>query len=540
MGVFYRALDTRLDRTVGIKTLHTEFSVDAQLRERFINEAKALAKLNHPNICVLHDFFEDGEKLFIVMEYIEGETLSEIARQKGAISADKAVPVFRQILLALDYAHRKNIIHRDIKPSNIMVSQQGVVKVMDFGIAKIVGSSKQLTMTGRKVGSIPYMSPEQITQKNIDHRSDIYSLGITLYQVCTGRVPFDSTSDFEVMKAHLEDAPPPPRSIDANIPKGLEEVILKAIAKKPEDRYQTSIEMRDALAHLGGGSRDSVPELVDERTSVLTGEFEDMAGARGSKFRPVLWGSIAALVLAVAGVGYWMTRGDSSRPAIREPVVQSPPEDSSSQQAMATDTLTGHSELPPPPPTREPAQAVDSGGLLAMDDEREPPSGGPGSDEAVRHQVRVRVTPSGRFRIDDYGWWSTGGRIPPGPHRIEAMGPGFPIYRDDFYVGGDTSFTIDLNRWSSSFATGDLRASAKTADDDFPQCDIYINGGPVGSVPGFRQEVRAGLYEIEIKPPPGYRVDSMRYIGELFFNAAAVIRVPPGKRTFARYYLSRR
>jgi serine/threonine-protein kinase len=526
MGVFFKALDTRLDRTVGIKTLHTEFSVDSQLRERFVNEAKALAKLNHPNICVLHDFFEEQDKLFIVMEYIEGETLADLARRIGAIPADKIIPVFRQILLALDYAHRKSIIHRDIKPSNIMLSPQGVVKVMDFGIAKIVGSSKHLTMTGRKVGSIPYMSPEQITQKEIDHRSDLYSLGVTLYQLCTGRVPFDSTSDFEVMKSHLEDPPPPPRSIEPKIPKRLEDIILKSMMKKPEQRYQTALEMRDALAEMGGPSvRDSVPELVDDRTSVVTGEF-DMKKSPASR-RSLMIGLAAVVVMAVLGGGAALlfSGGESEQPAIAD-------------NSQATDTVAMDKELPPPPAQQQPQETVPASQAALA--EKAGSSASETSSGPAKYQVRADVRPSGRFRIDDMAWWSSSGRATEGSHKLEAMGPGFPIYQDNIYVSGDTSFAIDLAGAARDMALGDLRASAKTTSDEFPPCEIYVNGSLEGSVPGFRKELKAGLYEIELRPPQGYRVDSLEYLDDRFRGAKARVRVPVGKRTFAKFYLTKR
>lgn len=531
MGVFYRALDTRLDRTVGIKTLHTEFSVDPQLRERFINEAKALAKLNHPNICVLHDFFEDQDRLFIVMEYIEGETLSDLARRVGAIPSDQLVPLFRQILLALDYAHKKKIIHRDIKPSNIMLSGQGIVKVMDFGIAKIVGSSKQLTMTGRKVGSIPYMSPEQITQKDIDQRSDLYSLGITMYQLSTGRVPFDSTSDFEVMKSHLEAPPPPPREIEPKVPRKLEEIILKSIEKKPEERYQTAQEMREAIAGLGSAAmRDSVPELVEDKTSVITGEFETRKKDQKSK-RGLLMGIGAVVVVAAiaTAIALVMTGGKPEPP----PIVSLPPPDTTT----TLDTLAsqGGQTLPPPPPE---TQTEDRSNQTAQTEEQ-PPEESNESSGPTRHRIVVDVTPSGRFRLDNYGWWHTGGRIAEGPHQLEAMGPGFPIVRKTIYVGRDTNITVNLAAESRDLAEGDLRASAKTSDDKFPPCDIYINGSLEGSVPGFRKQLKAGLYEINIKPETGFRADSVEYLGRVYRQIPARLQVPSGKRSFARFYLTK-
>jgi serine/threonine protein kinase len=308
MGVFWRARDTRLDRTVGLKTLHTEFAVDAQLRDRFINEARALAKLNHPNICVLHDFFEAGEQLYIVMEYIEGETLANLVRKKSPLGRDQIVPIFRQILLALDYAHNHGVIHRDIKPSNILVSEQGMVKVMDFGIAKMVEAPIQLTRTGRKMGSLLYMSPEQIREQPVDHRSDLYSLGVTLYQVCTGRVPFDATSEYDAMKAHLEITPASPRSLNPSLPEDLEYVIVRAMSKRPQDRFQSAMEMRKALGVTDiNSTSDRVTIASGEKTRI---ELSADHGKRKSKKHGLRWvlglSALVAVSLAAVGVAYRM------------------------------------------------------------------------------------------------------------------------------------------------------------------------------------------------------------------------------------------
>ena len=586
MGVFYRALDTRLDRTVGIKTLHTEFSVDEQLRARFTNEARALAKLNHPNICILYDFFEESEQLFIVMEYIEGETLADIVRRKGALETEKVMGVFRQILMALDYAHGKHVVHRDIKPSNIMISTQGMVKVMDFGIAKIVGASKQLTKTGRKVGSIPYMSPEQITEKTIDHRSDIYSLGVTLFQVCTGKVPFDATSDFEVMKQHLEMEPPSPRSLESSIPGHIERVILKAIAKKPEDRYQKAGEMRQALTTGKATQRDLVPELVSNEGSVSTREVSALARPSHAGRKALLWGTVL-LIVAALGLTGWYRRQHVQDPIGARPFIPLTVDTGRVDPPLLAEVpggATGYDPLEPAAPSvaEETMYAGDvepggdsTGGNVSATDGRDS-SVAAATDTAVtetesgeeagvpptevlaqvvdpepvpepepvvydipdRYFIQVRVEPAGRFRIDDHGWWKRNGRILEGRHSIEAMGAGYPIYRDDFYLLGDTAFTVDLEGWSANFARADLRASARTVDDDFPRCEVYINGALAGHVPGFRQELRAGAYEIELVPADGYRVDSLKYVDEVFGGDRARIRVRPNRRTFARFYLS--
>lgn len=366
MGVFWRALDTKLDRTVGLKTLHTEFAVDAQLRERFINEARTLAKLSHPNICVLHDFFESGEQLYIVMEYIQGETLADLVRQKSPLGRPQIVPIFRQILLALDYAHNHGVIHRDIKPSNIMVTEQGIVKVMDFGIAKIVEAPVQLTRTGRKMGSLFYMSPEQIREQQVDHRSDLYSLGVTLYQVCTGRLPFDATSEYEVMKAHLETIPPTPRSLNASITEDLEYVIVRALSKRPEDRFQNASDMRSALgaADLSATS-DRVVTASGEKTRIDPGG--DAAPPKSNK-RSLMWVLVTSTLMAASLLAW----PDSQR--MRESatdVLPNPaaPPASAGASALRTSDMPSPSQPPAAAPesTAQAAAAAGPGAVVATD-----------------------------------------------------------------------------------------------------------------------------------------------------------------------------
>lgn len=326
MGVFWRALDTKLDRIVGLKTLHAEFSVEPSLRDRFVNEARALARLNHPNICVLHDFFESSEQLYIVMEFIQGETLADLVKHRGAFPKSEIVPIFRQILLALDYAHNHGVIHRDIKPSNIMVTEQGMVKVMDFGIAKMVEAPVQLTRTGRKVGSLLFMSPEQIREQPVDQRSDVYSLGVTLYQVCTGRVPFDATSEYDAMRSHLESTPEPPSSLNPEISKDLEYVILRAMSKRPEDRFQTALEMRNALGTselMTTGDRVIIPS--GEKTRVDGIELPSLISKPSvpaptqKKRTGLILGVAGAVVLALAGTYFALRSGDSAKPAATQP-----------------------------------------------------------------------------------------------------------------------------------------------------------------------------------------------------------------------------
>ncbi len=250
MGVVYKATDLNLDRLVAIKVLSADISNDPGLLERFRAEAKAQANLNHANIASLYTLLTVDDRTCIVMEYLEGETLDQMLRRRGLIPWEEAVPLFRQALLGIGFAHRMGIIHRDIKPSNIMVNKYGVAKVMDFGIAKVLGGQR-LTRTGTQVGTVAYMSPEQIRNRPVDIRSDIYCLGVTLYELLTAHLPFESDSEFEIMSSHVNTPPPPPTRHYPYIPHGIEQCVLKALEKDPDKRFQTVEEFGAALEHPG-------------------------------------------------------------------------------------------------------------------------------------------------------------------------------------------------------------------------------------------------------------------------------------------------
>ena len=272
-GVLYKAFDTVIEREIAFKLLHQQMAAEEKFSAWFHREAKAMAKLNHPNIVTIYNFEVVDNYHFIVMEYIDGKNVDEILREKGPFSQPELVSIGRQLLSSLGYAHNNGIIHRDIKPSNIMVTESGLVKITDFGIAKILGSSK-LTQTGTAAGSLPYMSPEQIRGKReIDSRTDIYSLGITLYQMVTGEVPFKEDSDFLLMQAHLEKPPPKPSLKRPDIPEGLEKVLLKALEKDVDQRYKTTQDMsRDLVkfqtdANIPADDEGTLASMVFENKS---------------------------------------------------------------------------------------------------------------------------------------------------------------------------------------------------------------------------------------------------------------------------------
>ncbi|HKG23216.1 MAG TPA: serine/threonine-protein kinase, partial [Blastocatellia bacterium] len=238
MGAVYKGVDLMLEREVAIKMLRPELSRQPQLVERFRSEAVTLAKLNHPNIATLHSFFRQSEDFFMVMEYVRGETLDSLISRGGAMALGQALSLFCQALEGIGQAHLLGIVHRDIKPANMMLTEKGSIKVMDFGIARVLGTSR-MTKQGMVVGTIEYMAPEQVQGLETDARSDIYSLGVLLYEMLTGRVPFSSENEFQVMKAQIEDAPAPPRTFAPHIPLGVERALMRALAKRPDARFQT-------------------------------------------------------------------------------------------------------------------------------------------------------------------------------------------------------------------------------------------------------------------------------------------------------------
>jgi len=266
MGVVYKGIDTGLDRIVAIKVLSPEYASNPEIVERFRSEAKAQATMNHTNIATLYAFLQVEGRCLIVMEYMEGETIEQLILRRGLIPPADAVILFRQALLGIGYAHRAGIVHRDIKPSNMMVTTGGIVKVMDFGIAKnLAAGAQKKTRTGMTMGTAAYMSPEQILNRDVDFRSDIYSLGVTLYQMLTAHLPFENASDFQLMSDHVKTPPPPPTTYYPYIPKGIEQCVLKALAKDPAERFQTVQRFGAALEHPDG----LPPEFLYEQAPPL-------------------------------------------------------------------------------------------------------------------------------------------------------------------------------------------------------------------------------------------------------------------------------
>jgi eukaryotic-like serine/threonine-protein kinase len=253
MAEVYRAHDRLLDRPVALKILFPELSVDRSFVERFKREAQAAANLSHPNIVPVFDWGEDAGTYFIVMEFIDGRALSSILRTAGPLHPDRAAEIGADVAGALAYAHRHGVIHRDVKPGNVLITDEGTVKVTDFGIARAINTEESLTQTGAVMGTATYFSPEQAEGVGVDARSDIYSLGVVLFEMVTGRPPFLGESPVAVASKHVRESPPAPHEINPSVPPNFEAIIAKCMAKSPEFRYATGDDLRVDLLRFREG-----------------------------------------------------------------------------------------------------------------------------------------------------------------------------------------------------------------------------------------------------------------------------------------------
>ncbi|MBW0269712.1 serine/threonine protein kinase [Nocardia sp. MH4] len=290
MSEVHKARDVRLSRDVAIKVLRADLARDPTFYLRFKREAQNAAALNHPAIVAVYDTGEatvDGGPLpYIVMEYVEGDTLRDIVRGKGPLAPRKAMEVVADVCAALDFSHKAGIVHRDMKPANIMINRAGAVKVMDFGIARaIADSSNPMTQTAAVIGTAQYLSPEQARGETVDARSDVYSVGCVLFEILTGQPPFTGDSPVAVAYQHVKEDPPLPSSVNPGVPRELDSVILKAMAKNPANRYQTAAEMRADLIRVLGGQKPSAPMVMNEedRTTIL--DYDDEPAPRSFRDR---------------------------------------------------------------------------------------------------------------------------------------------------------------------------------------------------------------------------------------------------------------
>jgi len=297
MSVVYKARDGILDRIVAVKVLKDEFAKDAGFVEKFRAEALSVARISHPNIVNIFDVGDQDGIYYIVMEYVDGYTLKHLIREQAPLPVEKAVDIAIMVCDGVHHAHEKGIIHRDIKPHNILITEQGMVKVADFGIAQAV-SAGTITYGNNIVGSVHYFSPEQAKGEPINRTTDIYSIGCILYEMVTGKVPFNADSPITIALRHINEEPASPRSINPDVPAALEALIFRAMAKQPGQRFQTAHEMRNALI-----------KIQQTISGVWTDGKEDAVKSK-KKMKPLGKGIIAVAILAFLSGILWSLAGN--------------------------------------------------------------------------------------------------------------------------------------------------------------------------------------------------------------------------------------
>ena len=337
MAEVHRGRDVRLGREVAVKVLRADLARDPSFQARFRREAQAAASLNHPAIVAVYDTGEEdhyGNQPYIVMEYVEGRTLREVLKTEGRLLPRRAMEVVADVCAALDFSHRNGIVHRDVKPGNVMITRNGAVKVMDFGIARAVAdNAATVTQTAAVIGTAQYLSPEQARGENVDARSDVYSTGVLLFELITGSPPFTGDSPVAVAYQHVRENAPPPSTLNPDVLPELDAIVMKAMAKNPANRYQSAGEMRaDLIRAINGRPVTAEPVMLeDEVTTVLGGPagsrtgMYPAAGYGPATGRPVpppkrrspwTWVAIALVSLLVLGLAAFTTvqlLGDEGR-----------------------------------------------------------------------------------------------------------------------------------------------------------------------------------------------------------------------------------
>ena len=332
MGKVYKVRNVISDRVEAMKVLLPDLANAPELADRFLREIKVQGSMEHPNIATLHTAVRVDNQLLMLIEFVDGVTLEERLKP-GPIPVPQAVDYISQVLNALEYAHARGVIHRDIKPANMMLTPNSVVKLMDFGIAK-ANSDQKLTMTGTTMGSLYYMSPEQIKgAATLDARADLYSVGVSLYEMVTGKRPFDGDSQFAIMSAHLEKTPVPPIQLDPGLPAALNDAILMSVAKSPDARFQSARAFRNAISSAVIGPTVTVPAVAS------------VGAAPAPRSRRGLWmalGSLAAVGALVA-------------------VIELAPRKHATAAAPPSPVVSTSTPAPQPPPDKPPENAPEKG-----------------------------------------------------------------------------------------------------------------------------------------------------------------------------------
>ena len=357
MGKVYKVQNVISDRLEAMKVLLPDLTRDSDLADRFLREIKVQASLEHPHIARLHTAMRADNQLLMLMEFVEGRTVESLFTPERPMPLDHAVWHCMQVLSALDYAHARGIVHRDIKPSNMMLTSQGQIKLLDFGIARVI-NDPSLTQTRQTVGSLFYMSPEQINGQPVDARSDLYSLGVSLYQMVTGRKPFDGTSDFSIMAAHMQQQAIPPIQLDPSMPRMLNDVILRAIAKDVNNRFQSAAEFHAGLEAVlraiqsGGQPAAAAPAPAPQPQATPTPSAPPPPSSSSGLGLKLVMVALVMFLVVGGGLAWWKLRKPTVEP---EPTVAvTPPQPEPSKEEKQPDPVAPE----PTPSEAKPAEPV--------------------------------------------------------------------------------------------------------------------------------------------------------------------------------------
>ena len=537
MGVVYQGFDPIIGRTVAIKTMLTEGFAPAEFEEykaRFQREAQSAGILAHPNIVTVYDFGEDSGVLYLAMEFLEGKSLQALVEEQTILPVETIIPMYEQVCSALDHAHRHRIVHRDIKPANIMILESGLVKVTDFGIAKMM--SMGMTQAGQILGTPNYMSPEQVKGRSVDGRADIFSLGVILYELVTGEKPFGGQNITTVIYKIINENPISPRELDATIPVGLSYVIQKALAKSQDERYQTCRELAEDLRNyrsVGGAAAPSAtvilrvppiqappPEALPPPARVPSAPVaaQPQVAAEPQPPRPLsvqvipphrpqprgaspaVWVLLTLLVVGAAGGGYYYfkykpehpaatpTTPTAERPAETPGTTTPPATEGGTPTTPQTETVTTPPSNPPTEtaaaqntPSEPKAQVREAQGPELARPTAPPPAGGRGTAAPKIGQLVVTSNVDGaKITIDgrsEPGWVTpcTIPNLPAGAHSVVVSREGYSDAQESVTVEGGRTATV---RPTLTVPSGEINIVTNP-----PGIEVFIDGQAVGLSP---------------------------------------------------------
>jgi len=494
MAEVWRGYDRTLNRTVAIKTLLPQFARDASFVDRFRREAQAAARLNHPGIVSVYDSGTDGETPYIVMQFIEGRTLADYLASGKTIPPMKATQVAKEIAEALAAAHAEGVIHRDIKPANVMVTRDGKVLVMDFGIARLISGPETAPQTSAVLGTASYLSPEQAQGHSVDARSDIYALGVVLYEMLTGRPPFTGDSPMAIAYKQVNATPEAPSSVNPDVPPQLDAVVMRALSKNPANRYQTGKEFADDLERARTGGQVMATPLLPAAgeatqvisrphpTSVLPPQQDEPGGSRKAWVGALIAIVIMALLAAGAYLAVTMFTGDGGSELVTVP------------------DLTGLTRL-------EAQQKLDGAGLILGDVRKRPtskfPAGqvieqDPAADRQIQAGEKVNIVLA----------------APPKPVEVPPLeGLTLDEARTDLEAAKLTLGDVSQEN-SQDVPEGRIISQSPAAGDEVPKdtpIDVVVSAGPsVVIVPDVTcltfAQAKAQLQGLGLDARPGERV----------------------------------